>query len=158
MNKIVLLLLTLLFFNQCNTNKSSYLLIEYSLNEVIEEGEFIQIDDLKFTHILDMDQIIDDDLSLSTTVVYKFIPGDEKKLQTRVAATGIATDLGSKLLHLNKTKLKNRSYKYQINNKMELLTSSKLIISRSDGKKIDVKFSENYPAKIVRAKKLELLK
>lgn len=153
--KISLALVLILLQSACSKNQTaSYLIIDYRQNWQIKEGDFIQIDDYKFTHSSDMEKIAEDYRFLNASNIGVYNPDQDKHYKTRSSSFIVPIQLAERLTYINKNVIKDSVYYYMLHNVEQLLTGGIIVISRSDNKKIEVSFSGNYPAKITRTNEL----
>ncbi|KQC31228.1 hypothetical protein [Flagellimonas eckloniae] len=99
------------------------------------KSDTLQIDDLKFTHVNNIDSFQLGNYLPNKTMVFFELEGKQAKENSNQITIGTA--LGRKL---------TKSGQYNILNGAELLTTGKLRISRKDGKNIKICFPPNYQA------------
>ncbi|WP_440999189.1 hypothetical protein [Fodinibius sp. SL11] len=144
-------LLLVLIVGCTSLNHESYegkkIEINYLHKDGFIEGDWIEIDGFKFTHLERMNNVMDNNYAVPTSEVIKDSLGPEKVFKSDFNSLSIAIMLANKLEKRSESD-QDSSENLLITNKPLLMTNGKLRIMKKDSTIFRVQTSKNYPAEI----------
>lgn len=124
--------------------------INYLHTDGYQDGDWIQIDGIRFIHERNLNEISKTNNKVPASVVLKDSLGPEKTFEAPYNSLSIAILIGNKLNKIAKADSSNESNrnKLRVVNKPLLMTKGRLTVIKNDSSFFEVKTSNKYPAKI----------
>ena len=146
-------LLTLLLLTGCSQSNKSYEAVEIDFLHVrtLEEGDWIEIDGVRFNHVKAFEDVDTRRLTLPASRITRGAERRDSDYSEPFPSLNIGYLLASYLHNINKEDALNveHDHTYKIINPDLMMSLGKLKFVRTDSSEIQIKTSADYPANII---------